>query len=64
MTLYKGICVFRLSSGAIFNVKVEDTAGNQLTISPDEYLRRGINPPIDQLPDCSDAQAENSDTVN
>jgi hypothetical protein len=64
MTSYKGMCVFRLGSGAIFNAKVEDAAGNQLTISPDDYLRRGVNPPIDQLPDCGDARPENSGTVD
>lgn len=54
MTSLRGLCVLRLKSGEIYDVKVQDGATNQYTLKPDEYTRRGIKPPLDKLPDCTE----------
>lgn len=51
MSSYTGLYVQRLSTGQIHSVQVRDTGGNALPLDPHEYIRRGINPPIEQLPD-------------
>jgi hypothetical protein len=55
MSSYTGKCVVRLSTGAIFDVQVVDTSGIGITLSPEEYVARGITPPLKELPDCSAA---------
>ena len=57
MTSYIGVCVVRLSNGEIFNVQVKDPAGNGMVLTPQEYQHRQINPPLNQLPDCSSLKA-------
>jgi len=52
MSSYRGVCVLRLTTGEIHGVKVIDTAGNGNVLDPSEYVRRGVQPPLDQLPDC------------
>ena len=56
MSSYKGLYVQRLSDGTIHSVQVEDSAGNSLPLDPQEYVRRGIKPDIDQLPDVESYQ--------
>lgn len=56
MSDYKGIYVQRLNDGSIFNVKVEDSAGTSLTLDPQDYINRGIQPDIKQLPDIDNYQ--------
>jgi hypothetical protein len=55
-TVYTGICISKLVNGMIDHIRVRDTAGNELTIPPDEYRRRGVLPPIETLPDCMGGQ--------
>ena len=54
MTSYTGIYVQRTTTGAIFSVQVRDSAGIELSLNPAEYERRGVQPPMDQLPDVED----------
>lgn len=49
---YKGVCVHFLSDGTIDHVSVEDISGNRLPLDLDDYISRGIQPPVDDLPDC------------
>lgn len=51
MTSYIGLYVQRLEDGTIHGVQVVDTGGNSLSLDPEIYIQRGIEPPIDQLPD-------------
>lgn len=51
MSSYTGLYVQRLSNGEIFSVQVADTGGNSLPLNPDDYVNRGIRPPIGELPD-------------
>lgn len=48
---YKGLSVQRLSTGVIYSVVVVDPSGNSNSLEPDEYKRRGIMPPLEQLSD-------------
>jgi hypothetical protein len=53
---YKGLYVQRLSSGGIYSVQVVDSGGNAFPLEPAEYVSRGIQPPIDSLPDLEQYQ--------
>lgn len=53
MSGYTGKCVSRLTRGEIIDVFVVDPTGHGLTLTPSEYEKRGITPPIEQLPDCN-----------
>ena len=57
MSSYIGVHVNRLEGGTIDSVQVKDSAGIELPISPDEYKRRGIKPPIEELPEATSLQA-------
>ena len=46
-----GLYVQRLNSGAIHSVQVVDSANNSRPMDPHTYTARGIQPPIEQLPD-------------
>jgi hypothetical protein len=46
---YTGLYVQRLSNGTIYSVKVKDPNGNEYSLDPVEYVKQGIQPPIDQL---------------
>ncbi len=48
---YRGLFVHKLSDGTITDVQVEDPAGTSLPLPLAEYLRRGILPPAQTLPD-------------
>jgi hypothetical protein len=52
MANYKGICKKLLSDGSVVDTVVEDTTGMQMPFDPQEYQRRGILPPLDDLPIC------------
>jgi len=54
MSSYTGLYVQRLSNGDICGVQVIDTAGNENSLDPFLYQQRGIQPPIEQLPDLDD----------
>ena len=54
MTSYRGICVLRLENGTVIDVQVEDTDGIGLTIDPQTYRQRGVQPPIENLPPCGE----------
>lgn len=54
MSSYVGLYVQRLNSGVIHGVQVRDPGGNELSLSPDDYVNRGIRPLIDELPDIAD----------
>ena len=51
MSSYKGLYVLKLSTGEIHGVQVEDPNGISQALDPDEYRRRNISPPIEELPD-------------
>lgn len=51
---YKGLYVQRLSDGTIHSVQVVDTGGNSISLDPDAYIERNVQPPIGQLPDLED----------
>lgn len=55
MTNYKGICVFTIN-GTRVNVKVRDSQGNELFISIEDYVSRGVEPSLDALPECEQAK--------
>lgn len=48
---FKGLYVQRLGGGVIHSVQVVDLAGISLPLDPMAYVDRGIQPPIDSLPD-------------
>lgn len=50
MAAYTGLYTQHLSNGAVHGVQVRDTAGNDLSIDPQTYVQRGVQPPIDHLP--------------
>lgn len=51
---YTGLYVQRLNDGAIHNVQVVDAGGHSIPLNPNEYIARGVQPPIDQLSDLED----------
>lgn len=48
---YRGIFACKLQDGTIISVQCEDTAGNGIDVSIDDYRQRGIQPPAETLPD-------------
>lgn len=54
MSSYTGLYVQRLSTGQIHGVQVRDTAGTDVPLDPTEYRARGIQPPIEELPDLEE----------
>jgi len=48
---YKGLYVQRLNNGKIYSVQVVDPGGNSISLEPDIYIQREVQPPIDELPD-------------
>lgn len=57
MSQYTGKCIVRISTGEILSVHVVDSTGMGMTLSPEEYVARGVKPPLDQLPNCSSARS-------
>jgi hypothetical protein len=55
MSSQTGKCVVRIQSGMIIDVHVTDSRGQGTTMAPDVYVSRGIQPPLNSLPDCSQA---------
>ena len=51
MSQYTGLYVQRLSDGSIFSVQVKDPNGNEANLDHWEYIKRGIQPDINSLPD-------------
>lgn len=51
MSEYKGLYVQRLTDGSVFAVQVKDPYGNETSLDPNTYVQRGIEPPLDSLPD-------------
>ena len=47
---YTGIYVTKLPSGEILTVQVKDIFNHQHPLQPNDYRRRGIEPPIESLP--------------
>jgi len=54
MTDYTGLYVQRLTSGAIFNVLVADSAGNRTNLDEQDYRHRAIEPALESLPSKED----------
>ncbi len=50
LSSYTGLYVQRLNDGTVYSVQVTDPYGNELPLNPQDYIDRGIQPPIDQLP--------------
>ncbi len=59
MSSYTGLYVQRYENGTIHSVQVADPFGNSLPLDPQEYIDRGVKPPIDLLPDQADYQRKN-----
>ncbi len=57
MSSYTGLYVQRLESGEIHGVQVVDPFGNSLSLEPEIYIQRQINPPINTLPNIDDYKA-------
>lgn len=51
MQQYRGIAVQRLANGSIFNVVVKEANGHIVNFTPEDYVAREIQPPINTLPD-------------
>lgn len=51
MSDYIGLYVTRLENGEIYGVQVETDGGFSTSLLPEDYIQRGIKPPIDELPD-------------
>lgn len=58
MSSYTGLYVQRLESGEIHGVQVVDHFGNSLSLEPEIYIQRQINPPINTLPNIDEYKAE------
>lgn len=60
----KGICVSRLENGDVNNVRVD--YGNEIImdIDGDDYIKKGILPDYNQLPDCNAAPVEGNEQEN
>jgi hypothetical protein len=48
-----GIYTQCLSNGLIHNVQVVDSAGNTRPMEPSTYKSRGLQPPLENLPDVA-----------
>jgi hypothetical protein len=51
MSDYIGIYVDRLINGSIIQVIVKTTDGHFSSLPSEEYIERGVHPPIEQLPE-------------
>jgi hypothetical protein len=51
MTQYTGICVVKIDN-VVVQVRVRDPFGNELFISLDDYIGRGVKPDYTHLPEC------------
>jgi len=47
---YTGEFVLKLPTGEIVNVQVKDIFGHSFPMPPQDYWKRNINPPIEELP--------------
>lgn len=54
MSTTKGLYVQRLDNGEIHGVQVKDSAGNDRSVTPDVYVARGYEPPLESLPNIAD----------
>ncbi|MBM3859200.1 MAG: hypothetical protein FJ395_06070 [Verrucomicrobia bacterium] len=52
-SLYTGICIVKMPSGEAVQVQMKTPTGHKNQISVSDYKRRGIKPPIEELPDCN-----------
>lgn len=57
MSSYTGLYVQRLKDGKIDSVQVVDPFGNSLSLEPETYIERQINPAINELPDTGNYSA-------
>jgi hypothetical protein len=64
MSSYKGLSVSRLSDGTIVDVQVEESNGISLCLTPAVYKERGIQPPIQSLPDSNDPTSAQATPAN
>jgi len=51
-SLYRGIYVQRYRNGEVHNVQVVSPGGHSMAITPEMYLAKEIEPPMDSLPDA------------
>ena len=51
---YRGVYVQRLNNGQIYSVQVVAPGLILMTLPPREYAARGIQPPMDKLPDAEE----------
>ena len=51
-SLYRGIYVQRHRNGKIHNVQVVSPGGHSTAITPEMYLSKEVEPPMDSLPDA------------
>jgi hypothetical protein len=51
-SFYQGIYVQRFGNGEIHNVQVISPGGHSMSITPEMYLSKGVEPPMDSLPDA------------
>lgn len=58
MSDYKGLHVQRLTDGSVFAVQVRDSHGNENSLDPNTYVQRGIEPPLESLPDKGIAEQQ------
>ncbi len=57
MSSYTGLYVQHLENRKIDSIQVVDPFGNSLSLEPETYIERQINPPIDKLPDIESYRA-------
>jgi hypothetical protein len=53
-THYQGIYVQRNCNGEIGSVQVISPGGHSMAITPEMYLSKEVEPPIDSLPDAKE----------
>jgi hypothetical protein len=51
-SFYQGIYVQRYRNGEIHNVQVVSPGGHSMAITPEMYLTKEIEPPINSLPNA------------
>jgi hypothetical protein len=51
---YQGLYVQRYDNGQIHNVQVTSPGGASIPLDPDDYVARGIEPPMEELPDAAE----------
>jgi len=59
MSSYKGLYTQSVA-GQIFSVQVVAPGGHSIPLSSDEYIARGVLPPIEELPDIAQYHATNN----